>query len=102
MVELNSAYAKVRTADLRHLYDRERRQHKAVSSGAGTPSGKGAPPDDAAGGRALDFGRYEGWTVAQIARRDPDYLRWLSRHSAGARFRTEIEAALRSAPRGKA
>ena len=37
-------------------------------------------------GRPLDFGRYEGLTVAQIARRDMDYLRWLRRHASGARI----------------
>jgi curved DNA-binding protein CbpA len=34
----------------------------------------------------IDFGRYTGWTIAELARHDPDYLRWLSRHSAGVRF----------------
>jgi hypothetical protein len=47
----------------------------------------------------LDFGRYEGWSIADLARRDPDYLRWLRRHSSGIRFRREIDATL---PRGEA
>jgi curved DNA-binding protein CbpA len=94
MAELNAAYARVRTAGLRQLYDRERR----LARQAMPPIAQGyspQTPDDDPAKRPLDFGRYEGYTVAQIARRDPDYLRWLSRHSAGARFRTEIEAELR-------
>ncbi|HEY7463035.1 MAG TPA: DnaJ domain-containing protein [Candidatus Limnocylindria bacterium] len=96
MAELNAAYARVRTPDLRELYDRERR----LARHANPPIAQGytpqTPSDDPAK-RPLDFGRYEGYTIAQIARRDPEYLRWLSRHSAGARFRTEIEAELRRA-----
>jgi curved DNA-binding protein CbpA len=38
----------------------------------------------------LDFGRYTGWTLGEIAREDPDYLRWLSRHSSGIRYRSAI------------
>jgi curved DNA-binding protein CbpA len=103
MAELNAAYAKVRTHDLRQGYDRERRLQRPSQAASAPPrASHGAPIDDeAAAGRPLDFGRYEGWTVAQIARRDPDYLRWLSRHSAGARFRTEIDAELRSRARAR-
>jgi curved DNA-binding protein CbpA len=38
----------------------------------------------------LDFGRYAGWTLGELARRDPDYLRWLARHSSGIRYRGAI------------
>ena len=51
----------------------------------------------------LDFGRYAGWSLRDLARHDPDYLRWLSRHSSGIRFRPEIERLLpddAAAPRG--
>ena len=40
--------------------------------------------------RRLDFGRYLGMTLREIARQDPDYLRWLARHSSGIRFRAAI------------
>lgn len=40
--------------------------------------------------RRLDFGRYAGQTLRQIAIADPDYLRWLARHSSGIRFRNAI------------
>ncbi len=98
MAELNAAYDKVRTVD---------RARSTTASSA--PGGGGIAFKDGActgrggqavrsehAGRPLDFGRYEGLTVTQIARRDMDYLRWLSRHASGARFRAEIEAEIRA------
>jgi hypothetical protein len=38
----------------------------------------------------LEFGRYAGWTLGAIARQDPEYLLWLSRHSSGIRYRGAI------------
>jgi curved DNA-binding protein CbpA len=38
----------------------------------------------------LSFGRYAGWTLRDLAQKDPDYLRWLSRTASGTGFRTEI------------
>jgi hypothetical protein len=46
----------------------------------------------------LDFGRYAGWSVAELARHDPDYLRWLSRHSSGIRYRSAIAKVLPGEP----
>jgi hypothetical protein len=42
----------------------------------------------------LDFGEYAGWHIADIAQHDPRYLRWLSRHSTGIRYRKVIEEVL--------
>jgi broad specificity phosphatase PhoE len=42
----------------------------------------------------IDFGHYAGQTIAELAERDPDYLRWLARHPSGARYRAEIERVL--------
>ena len=47
------------------------------------------------GSLKLDFGRYAGWTLAELAVHDADYLRWLSRHSAGIRYRRAILRLLR-------
>jgi hypothetical protein len=52
------------------------------------------PPRSASAGTRLEFGRYTGWTLRDLARRDPDYLRWLSRHVSGLRYRTEIYSIL--------
>jgi hypothetical protein len=58
------------------------REPRTPSAGQ-APSGKQEPT-------RLTFGRYAGWTLADVGRRDPDYLRWLSRHSSGMAFRTRI------------
>jgi DnaJ-class molecular chaperone len=49
------------------------------------------PQDDV----QLDFGRYAGSSIRELARKDPDYLRWLARHSSGIRFRGEIARILK-------
>ena len=54
------------------------------------PTGAPPPPRSASAGSKLEFGRYTGWTLRDLARHDPDYLRWLSRHASGLRYRTEI------------
>ena len=42
----------------------------------------------------LDFGHHAGETLEELARIDPDYLRWLERHPSGARYRAEIHRVL--------
>ena len=92
MAELNGAYAKLRTPARRALYDAERRLgSKGSTTDVGARSTAPPPPGNA---RVLTFGRYEGWTIDGLAHHDPDYLRWLSRHSSGLRYRTQIEKAL--------
>ncbi len=99
MAELNDAYARLRTAERRESYDRERRAG-AVPPSVMTPPPRRATPAEQARPGIIDFGRYRGWTIASVARQDPDYLRWLARHSSGVRFRGEIKQALASTPRG--
>lgn len=43
----------------------------------------------------IDFGRYAGSSLRDLARTDPDYLRWLARHSSGIRYRREIAGILK-------
>jgi curved DNA-binding protein CbpA len=103
MADLNAAYDKLRTPERRELYDRARKlgpsMREPIVPAWRTEQQAGSAPGSAgnagSAGRALDFGRYEGWTIKQIAPRDPDYLRWLSRHSSGVRFKAEIDAELR-------
>jgi hypothetical protein len=45
----------------------------------------------------LDFGHHAGRSIAELARADPDYLRWLARHPSGVRYRSEIARVLASA-----
>jgi curved DNA-binding protein CbpA len=92
MAELNRAYAMLRDPAGRSAYDRSRRTTVAGISVAPSARPASAPPPQpsAASGTVLTFGRYTGWGLRDIARHDPDYLLWLSRHSSGIRYRTEI------------
>jgi curved DNA-binding protein CbpA len=91
MAELNKAYALVRDARARAAHDRSRRVNIAdVSVLASSRSGSVAPPSVSSPGSVLQFGRYAGWSLRDLVRHDPDYVRWLSRHSSGIRYRTEI------------
>jgi curved DNA-binding protein CbpA len=95
MIQINHAYAVLRDPASRAAYDRERAA-TASSASPPRPSHK-----DTAGRVVLDFGRYQGWALEEIARRDVDYLEWLKRHSSGPRYRHEIDrilAALERAP----
>ena len=47
--------------------------------------------------RVLDFGRYAGWSLRQIALDDPDYLEWLRRSPGGRHLHSDISVVL--APR---
>jgi molecular chaperone DnaJ len=48
------------------------------------------PPSARDGHTVLDFGRYEGWSLADIAAQDDDYLEWLRRTPTGRPLRGEI------------
>lgn len=99
MAALNVAYARIGPASARAAYDAElARASRATPQPVPAPAAPRAnPPADLGGSPTLDFGRYTGWTIGQLARHDPDYLRWLSRHSSGIRFRAEIDRQLRGA-----
>jgi curved DNA-binding protein CbpA len=103
MAELNWAYGLLHDPERRIAYDRERtpvplpiaaqdgaslreRMQRAVDAADDVP----ASPSR----MVVDFGRYAGMTLGQLARVDPAYLEWLRRHSAGARYRHQIDAVL--------
>lgn len=114
MAELNRAYGVLRDPEKRQKYDAERR---LTPVGPGTDADEEAPrpgglaarwnaveeartasprPTTMAGHDArLDFGRYAGMTLREVASQDLEYLRWLARHSSGLRFRHDIERILR-------
>jgi curved DNA-binding protein CbpA len=52
------------------------------------------PPPGRPSGTVLDFGRYSGWSLGEIARHDLDYLEWLQRSTFGRSLRAEIDALL--------
>jgi curved DNA-binding protein CbpA len=65
------------------------------------PEGLGAagPPPGDPSGSVLGFGRYAGWSLGEIARRDLDYVEWLDRMPIGRPYRDEIDVLLRKAGR---
>ena len=67
----------------------------------GTPEGQGAagPPPGNPSGSVLSFGRYAGWSLGEIGRRDLEYIEWLDRVPIGRAYREEIDAILRRAGR---
>jgi hypothetical protein len=96
MAELNRAYSLLRDAAAQSAYDGSQRTTIAGISVAPTARARSAPPPVTASGSVLTFGRYTGWSLRDLARHDPDYIVWLSRHSSGIRYRTEIYSILRT------
>ena len=121
MTEINQAWQVLRDPEKRAKYDRElvnRRDRRtsdryikrtpvepAAESGSHVPPGgrpaaesaygeAGPPPRGMARGTVLDFGRYKGWSIGQIATHDPDFLEWLQRSPSGRQYRTEIASFL--------
>jgi DnaJ-class molecular chaperone len=96
MIDLNWAYAIVRDPVKRAKWESDRRRAPPPTPAEAATHGAPRGPLDADGaGLRLDFGRYEGWTLGEVARRDPDYLDWLRRHASGARYRDAIDVLLR-------
>jgi len=65
------------------------------SAQAGGDLSHAGPPPGRPSGSVLDFGRYSGWSLGEIARHDLGYLRWLRRDVVSRRLRTKIETILR-------
>ncbi len=80
-----------RRADRRRTSDR---RSAAPSTGRSPGRGMGRRYSAAEGG--LDFGRYAGWTIPDLAKHDPDYLEWLRRTPIGRPFSAQIEEVLAS------
>ena len=96
MIDLNWAYAIVRDPGKRAKWESDRRRAPPPTPAETATHGAPRGPLDADGaGVRLDFGRYEGWTLGEVAQRDPEYLDWLRRHASGARYREAIDILLR-------
>jgi curved DNA-binding protein CbpA len=61
--------------------------------------GAAGPPPGNPSGAVLRFGRYDGWSLGEIARRDVDYIEWLDRMPIGRPYRDEIDVLLRESGR---
>ena len=112
MAELNAAFEVLGAAERRAVYDQSRR---ALAATTDTPPGRPAAPAapgptagptidrqplgaraaaQAQSGTVLDFGRYAGWSLTDLARHDPDYLEWLARTMIGRAYQDEIDKLL--------
>jgi curved DNA-binding protein CbpA len=97
MIDLNWAYGIVRDPAKRQRWESDRRRTPPPTPAEGKTHGAPRGPLGDDGGKLrLDFGRYQGWTLGEVAWRDPDYLTWLRRHASGARYRDEIDQLLRT------
>lgn len=109
MADLNWAYTVLREPSLRASYDSstvsitvESEEAEPEPQPATTLSERVAHATESAierdttnpGNTTLDFGRFAGMTLRQIARTDPSYLEWLRRHSSGIRYRHQIDQVL--------
>jgi curved DNA-binding protein CbpA len=65
------------------------------------PQGHGAagPPPGRPSGSVLNFGRYSGWSLGEIAGSDIEYIEWLDRAPIGRQYRDEVDQLLRKAGR---
>ncbi|MGH2462550.1 MAG: DnaJ domain-containing protein [Candidatus Limnocylindria bacterium] len=98
MADLNWAYSILRDPERRIHYDQTRGAAVAVSAAEGSlrermeaargGESQGINPE---GKIVLDFGRYSGMSLVEVARVDPEYLEWLKRRPLAARYRQQIE-----------
>jgi curved DNA-binding protein CbpA len=114
MADLNWAYAVLREPELRASYDNQQVSIEVdpptSTTTTTTLSERVAVAAEAAIERdvtnpantVLDFGRFAGMTLRQIARIEPGYLEWLRRHSTGLRYRSQIDKVLESMVRARA
>ena len=63
--------------------------------------GAAGPPPGPPSGTVLNFGRYAGWSLGEVARTDIEYLEWLDRAPIGRNYRQEVDELLRASGRRK-
>jgi curved DNA-binding protein CbpA len=63
--------------------------------------GAAGPPPGRPSGTVLNFGRYAGWSLGEVARSDMEYVEWLDRAPIGRNYRQEIDEILRTSGRRK-
>ena len=61
--------------------------------------GAAGPPPGRPSGSVLNFGRYAGWSLGEIARVDIEYIEWLDRAPIGRNYRQEVDHILRASGR---
>ncbi|HEX2756189.1 MAG TPA: DnaJ domain-containing protein [Candidatus Limnocylindrales bacterium] len=96
MARINSAWTTLSDRAARAAYDHQR--HLRDGAARWDAYGKAARPTSADAGTILEFGRYAGWAIPDVAWTDPDYLEWLVRTPNGRRYQLEIDLALGHGP----
>jgi DnaJ-class molecular chaperone len=98
--DLDRAWAVLGDPRARRTYDRQ--LHAAQSLRADPTEAQAQPqhvlPPGHASGVVLDYGRFQGWSLGQLAQHEPAYLRWLARTPSGRSFRADIESLLGDQP----
>ena len=104
MKRLNRAWDVVRDAEKRAAFDAERAAQLALPDVAAAPVPRGlvkplvedhaGPPPGSPFGPVVTFGRYEGWSIGEIARYDKPFLEWLRGVPAGRHLQHSIDALL--------
>ena len=92
MAELNAAWELVRDPESREAFDRGLR--RAAAAPGTTAQGRASAPNSGGTGTRLNFGRYAGWRLIDLARHDTEYLIWLAGHASGKPYRQEISELL--------
>ena len=105
MAMLNAAWETLRDQGERARYDLDRKTAAAAQTTKAEPCGADqrtpVPTPSprpmsarARSGTVLDFGRYAGFSLGELAVQDRNYLEWLARTSMGRRLQHEIEVLL--------
>jgi curved DNA-binding protein CbpA len=105
MKRLNRAWDALRDPTKRAAFDVIRGEQLATTDAAAAPFLKPAvkplvedhagPPPGSPFGPVVTFGRYEGWSIGEIARYDRPFLEWLRGVPAGRHLQHNIDALLR-------
>jgi curved DNA-binding protein CbpA len=99
MIQINEAWRILGDSSRRAAFDAA-----GLTGAAGpTPGPAPAPSDPGAVERpsraatepgVIDYGRYAGWSIDQLADHDPDFLEWLVRMPAGRQYAVQIREIL--------
>ena len=92
MAALNVAWTILSDPMKRSAYDHDRRLRQDAERCHPAAS----VPAEHRSGSIIDFGRYAGCSIAEIAQNDRDYLEWLIRTPAGRRYQQEVRQVLGS------
>jgi len=107
MKRLNAAWEVLGNKDRKAAYDRSRGNggdapsttivtSEPTAARPAAPDHAG-PPKGRAFGTVLTYGRYEGWSLGQVAIVDPEFLEWMRSVPGGRYLRPEIDAILKEA-----